>query len=1219
MLKRKLYAYRYILFASITTLSFLVSYFSFFTTNYTQQIALFQQKFSSQEQALTNYLANKKKSLLANGKPEDWHKFEKMPTSDHPFLVHVFRHDSLVYWNTNYLPIMRFKDIHFPSDGIMHLQNGWYFTRHFTHDAYTVCVTFSIKSAYSYENAYLTNSFSPPLELPFPARITLEELPENAIYSNAQQFLFSVEPQGKQLSDLQTFILLVLLFSSVVSWLILLFRFSQRFSVVWRWIFVFGLVGLRMASIQFVWFGFLRSMHLFEASLYGANEWFPSFFDYLLNILIILYLITFIRYEINRLPKQFSPKTAGKLLTLFPFLVWVAILHLTRGLVENGSIPLLIDQLFTLNIYSLLALTSIAALFHAHYTFSRDILLYNKHVGNSGSQMATIAFILSVIYFLYEINSGQQLFLAAVFPGIFFAILVYYIYRESNLYQLGFGMLFLALYALVTAQNLAAFSARKEKIVRELYANQLATEQDIATELAYAKIATQVKQDPFLLKFTQQPKSLTVSDFEEAMDRRIFSGFWERYEMNFRLFDTLGNSLIHGTENQKYNFADWNKLLLDHGKASEIDSCIYSISDYTGQYSYIIRQPIYSDESSKVAYLFCTLKSKKIPEQIGFPRLLISAKAYVFESLENYSIAKYHQNKLLKKYGDFNYPTTAAALNNWQREGNNYYHSEGYSHYVLEDVQKNRLVLSLKSPTWLELLTSFSYLFCLFGLALLPIFFQSKRTPLLHRSLSLAERIQFVLIGLVVFALFASGWASGIFVRSQYNEYTNEIIREKLRSVEIELRGKISAKRQLTIEQDGNYVEFLLQKFSKVFVTDINFYDTEGFLIASSRPKIYNIGLLSEHMNPAAMHAFFVRKKSEFVHNEKIGNLQFASAYLPFTNADGRPLGFVNLQHFGQQTEFENQIQKFLVAIINVFMLLLALSIVFALFIANWVTSPLRLLQDNFSKLRFGKHNQQITYHKNDEIGALVKDYNQKLEELENAAHQLAKNEREGAWREMAKQVAHEIKNPLTPMKLSIQQLLRVYDTTQPDLEKKLQKVAYSIIEQIDALANIANEFSNFAKLPTTHLVALDLLPILRNVFEVFQQQASCKISLTTALPNVDVLADKDQMIRVFNNLLKNALDAIPLEREGEIHLLINLESGHYVLSLQDNGIGIPEEQQPRLFVPNFTTKTSGSGLGLAMVKQIIEHHRGTIRFETRDGQGTTFILVLPHHTESAL
>jgi nitrogen fixation/metabolism regulation signal transduction histidine kinase len=367
------------------------------------------------------------------------------------------------------------------------------------------------------------------------------------------------------------------------------------------------------------------------------------------------------------------------------------------------------------------------------------------------------------------------------------------------------------------------------------------------------------------------------------------------------------------------------------------------------------------------------------------------------------------------------------------------------------------------------------------------------------------------------------------------------------------------------------------------------------------------------------MHAFFVRKKSEFVHNEKIGNLQFASAYLPFTNADGRPLGFVNLQHFGQQTEFENQIQNFLVAIINVFMLLLALAIVFALFIANWVTSPLRLLQDNFSKLRFGKHNQQITYHKNDEIGALVKDYNQKLEELENAAHQLAKNEREGAWREMAKQVAHEIKNPLTPMKLSIQQLLRVYDTTQPDSEKKLQKVAYSIIEQIDALANIANEFSNFAKLPTTHLVALDLLPILRNVFEVFQQQASCKISLTTALPNVDVLADKDQMIRVFNNLLKNALDAIPLEREGEIHLLISLESGHYVLSLQDNGIGIPEEQQPRLFVPNFTTKTSGSGLGLAMVKQIIEHHRGTIRFETRDGQGTTFILVLPHHTESAL
>jgi nitrogen fixation/metabolism regulation signal transduction histidine kinase len=384
--------------------------------------------------------------------------------------------------------------------------------------------------------------------------------------------------------------------------------------------------------------------------------------------------------------------------------------------------------------------------------------------------------------------------------------------------------------------------------------------------------------------------------------------------------------------------------------------------------------------------------------------------------------------------------------------------------------------------------------------------------------------------------------------------------------------------------------------------------------MASSRPKIYNIGLVSEQMNPLAYHAVSVSSKSEFIHQESIGKLSYSSAYLPFYNNEGSILGYVNLQHFGQQEDFEAQIQRFLVAIINVFMLLLAISVILAIFISGWVTAPLRLLQESFAGMTFGKYNQKINYKNEDEIGALVQNYNQKLEELEFAAEQIAKNERESAWREMAKQVAHEIKNPLTPMKLSIQQLQRVYDPENPNSADKLNKVTASLIEQIDALTKIANEFSNFAKMPHPNEIELDLKPLIEGVIEVFKTEDETQIKLETSLDSIPLLADKDQMLRVFNNLIKNAIQSIPEDRNGEVIISVVKEKKEFIISIRDNGIGIPESQHSRIFVPYFTTKSTGTGIGLAMVRQIIENHRGSIDFKTTNNEGTTFSIHLPAH-----
>jgi nitrogen fixation/metabolism regulation signal transduction histidine kinase len=389
-------------------------------------------------------------------------------------------------------------------------------------------------------------------------------------------------------------------------------------------------------------------------------------------------------------------------------------------------------------------------------------------------------------------------------------------------------------------------------------------------------------------------------------------------------------------------------------------------------------------------------------------------------------------------------------------------------------------------------------------------------------------------------------------------------------------------------------------------------YDADGYLLATSRPKVFNQGLISEQMDPEAYQNMKYGQKSEYVHHENIGRLNYSSAYQPFYNNEGKRLAFINLQHFGQQSEFENQIQKFLVAIINVFILLLAVSIVLAIFISNWLTAPLRLLQESFAAVRFGTHNEPISYNKEDEIGSLVKDYNQKLEELEFAAQQLARSERESAWREMAKQVAHEIKNPLTPMKLSVQQLQRTYNPEDPKSGDKLQKVANSIVEQIDALTKIANEFSTFAKMPNPSEERLELISLVKRVKEVFTADDGSEITVHSDEDEIFIKADKDQIIRVFNNLIKNATQAIPQDQEGKITIDLKMESSTVLVTITDNGVGIEQSKLGKIFVPYFTTKSNGTGLGLAMVKQMVENHHGSIDFDTVEGKGTTFFIKLP-------
>jgi nitrogen fixation/metabolism regulation signal transduction histidine kinase len=262
--------------------------------------------------------------------------------------------------------------------------------------------------------------------------------------------------------------------------------------------------------------------------------------------------------------------------------------------------------------------------------------------------------------------------------------------------------------------------------------------------------------------------------------------------------------------------------------------------------------------------------------------------------------------------------------------------------------------------------------------------------------------------------------------------------------------------------------------------------------------------------------------------------------------------------------------------------------------------------------ITLGKNNEEIVWTRDDEIGELVKQYNKMVQQLEQSANALAKSEREGAWREMARQVAHEIKNPLTPMKLSIQYLQRAIQTDQPNVQQLTSNVATTLIEQIDHLSKIAADFSQFANIGNKRVEEIDLHSVLRSLVDLYTSNPRVKLQWNQVSQPIIMRADKTHMNRLFTNLLTNAVDACSEARECFLSIKERIESNSVVVSIQDNGEGIPAEMQSKIFTPNFTTKTSGTGLGLAMCKSIVEQAGGSIWFETVEGEGTTFFVRLP-------
>ncbi|SHI34452.1 His Kinase A (phospho-acceptor) domain-containing protein [Arenibacter nanhaiticus] len=477
-------------------------------------------------------------------------------------------------------------------------------------------------------------------------------------------------------------------------------------------------------------------------------------------------------------------------------------------------------------------------------------------------------------------------------------------------------------------------------------------------------------------------------------------------------------------------------------------------------------------------------------------------------------------------------------------------------------------------------------------------------------NISLRSRI---FISMILLVLIASVLIAAVTIY-QYREQSRDYHQDRMLRKEEQIKQSIELTLQkttypVTTENLELIFKDDIYEIASVQKMNFNIYDLQGGLIKSSRPK-FEIDSLSLCLDAEVLNNLHRASKKRYVEEKSTAGYNYQASYTYITDYQFKPIGILNLPYFEDNSFNDKELKEFLIRLTGVYVLMLLLAIGLAYFISKYITRSLQTISEKLNQTELNKRNEKIIVdNPSQEIGKLIVAYNEMIDELEISAAKLAKGEREQAWREMAKQVAHEIKNPLTPMRLSVQSFERRFNPNDPDIIQKVSEYSKTLIQQIDTMSSIASAFSNFANMPAQQNETLNVVHIVKLAVDIFNENY---IHFSAEEDRIIAKLDRTQLIRVVTNLVKNANQAIADVEVPNIQVSVAREGEFVKLTIADNGVGISEKVKEKVFEPKFTTKTSGMGLGLGMVKNIVETYKGSIEFSSEPLQGTEFIVKFP-------
>jgi len=475
----------------------------------------------------------------------------------------------------------------------------------------------------------------------------------------------------------------------------------------------------------------------------------------------------------------------------------------------------------------------------------------------------------------------------------------------------------------------------------------------------------------------------------------------------------------------------------------------------------------------------------------------------------------------------------------------------------------------------------------------------------LYNTSSLRTRIQMTIILLIVFSFLIIGVVTAFFFKNVLENNDSIAQQEDVTSILNDIRNSIEGVESNVLA--ASTAQSRIDEMAHVHGQKLAFFDENGTLMKTS----FSIPKIAKVPYPI-VRGYSIANGENPNTRVNLENGAFFMDFVPvYYKNQNNPYGYLGVSYRSQNNS-NRSIREFLSTILNVYIFLFLIAGVLAILIGNSITKPLSILSNKLKEFKLGKTNQALDWNRKDEIGTLINEYNTLVEKLDESVSILAKTERDGAWREMAKQVAHEIKNPLTPMKLSIQYLDKATKANPEGAPELVKRVSATLIEQINNLSHIANEFSNFATMPKASNEKVVINEIVENVHDLFRKRDDMDIRMSEPITDLYVFVDRNQLLRIIINIVKNATQAIPTDRKGIIKVSLSKVGDMAVVSVKDNGSGIPNDMKDKVFTPNFTTKSSGTGLGLAISSNMIESFNGKIYFETEVDKGTEFFVEIP-------
>ena len=731
----------------------------------------------------------------------------------------------------------------------------------------------------------------------------------------------------------------------------------------------------------------------------------------------------------------------------------------------------------------------------------------------------------------------------------------------------------------------------RENTEMERFAKIIADETDEDFEQTTTDIIEKIKNDDLFNSW--------VNDDNLPSDDSILSYLDSKY-FNNDLFDYYNKTLIVCDSSSiivQYDMgvnceAIYNSVLAE---SLQINENLYRKDDSTSDIYYIVKVKLNDWQN-----LYIEFYNQKIFNKFSVYADSTKLQNLLIPNLKNYSIAIYNNDILHYKFGNYLFPNN---INNFIAKEDGIHKGENYKHLILNDLENQKtVVVTIESVRWLRYATPFSIIFIVILLTyFLYSYLKNGRKSIFKQSFH--GKMQLMILIILALVFFSIGIVSYLFLRNNVMKKTQITQYKQANIIRNNFEQNIA---EYGVSGLNDLV--MIWNLSDSFFCDINIYDNNGFLINSSMAVI----MFGDTINKAAYRNIVDEEAGYFVQTEYYKGEKNTSYYFPILDENNELAGILNVIYFDFNSEYDDQLSNFVINYINIILVLFGISAVIVIFITRKTLKPLKIIEEQMGKISLDGTNEPIDFKGHDEIGALVQQYNNMCRQLEIAANKLARNERENAWREMARQVAHEIKNPLTPMQLNIEYLQMLWDRKDPKFGDNFKQTLASLLEQIETLSRIATAFSNYAKLPDNSPTTFDLSELLKSTIKLYDVEKNISITLNyNEKENWTLFADRNNLGRVFGNIIKNAIQAIGTNN-GHIELTLNKLGERYIIKISDNGCGISDEDKAKIFYPNFTTKSSGMGIGLSLSQNIIQAIGGNISFTSEKWIGTVFTIDVP-------